>query len=257
MKLIKSLMFMLLLSSAACAQPVSESDKFLQDALSQPNLSRDELLPKFTAFDFSDIWMKNNSAVLGFIGDNYQRLNVKYLTIIKNSEKPAVYYVNGKSRVKNNVCQFMGKIEIIHIRKIEDPDKEQYYEAAKKNNDEEAMARFSKREYVLLARYTFFEDPNQHGSGVFEGVLKSNFYMDNGKIYYDDLNRESDGFSNNQCVGSWTSYASNVVKKCNWGEYRIPDSGDLDVGAGEFSPNEKYLENGWTNYKDALKKENW
>jgi len=34
----------------------------------------------------------------------------------------------------------------------------------------------------------------------------------------------------------------------NWGDYRIPDSGELDLGAGEFSPAEKYWGNGWESY---------
>ena len=32
------------------------------------------------------------------------------------------------------------------------------------------------------------------------------------------------------------------------GHYRIPNSGDLDVGAGDFSPNTKYLNNGWSDF---------
>lgn len=42
------------------------------------------------------------------------------------------------------------------------------------------------------------------------------------------------GFSNNQFRGSWTSYKTGVSKKCNWGDGRILDSGDLEGGAGEF-----------------------
>lgn len=49
-------------------------------------------------------------------------------------------------------------------------------------------------------------------------------------------------------VGSWTSYKTNIAKKCNWGDYRIPDSSDLDIGTGEFSVNEKYVKNDWLSY---------
>ena len=41
------------------------------------------------------------------------------------------------------------------------------------------------------------------------------------------------------------------MKRCNWGDYRIPNCGDLDIGAGGFSPADKYLTNGWQNYRDA------
>jgi hypothetical protein len=37
--------------------------------------------------------------------------------------------------------------------------------------------------------------------------------------------------------------------KCNWGDYRIPDCGHFDVGAGEFYPDEKYQMNGWQAFK--------
>jgi hypothetical protein len=38
---------------------------------------------------------------------------------------------------------------------------------------------------------------------------------------------------------------------CNWGDYRIPDSGDLDNGAAEFCVNPKYQKNGWENFVAA------
>nr|MBP6410083.1 hypothetical protein [Pseudarcicella sp.] len=68
----------------------------------------------------------------------------------------------------------------------------------------------------------------------------------------DAISFNSDGFFNNQFIGSWTSYKTNTSKKCNWGDYRIPESGNLDVGAGEFSVDEKYLKNGWKNYSQAF-----
>ena len=50
-----------------------------------------------------------------------------------------------------------------------------------------------------------------------------------------------------------SSYKTKSSKKCHWGDYRIPDCGDLDKGAGEFSVSEKYIKNGWENYKLAWK----
>ena len=65
------------------------------------------------------------------------------------------------------------------------------------------------------------------------------------KLHYDDLNYASDSFTNNQFVGSWKSYSSNLAKLCNWGDYRIPNSGNFDIGAGDFSPNTKDVSLGW------------
>jgi hypothetical protein len=58
----------------------------------------------------------------------------------------------------------------------------------------------------------------------------------------------ADGFSNNQFIGNWTSYKTNISKTCNWGDYRIPNCDNLDIEVGEFSVNEKYIKNGWVNY---------
>ena len=99
---------------------------------------------------------------------------------------------------------------------------------------------------------TLYEDKKQTSTGFFKGKLTSNFIIDNqGKFRYDALMFSADDFSNNQFVGSWTSYKTNIAKKCNWGDYRIPVCGDLDIGAGEFSVESKYVKNGWTNYKLA------
>lgn len=38
---------------------------------------------------------------------------------------------------------------------------------------------------------------------------------------------------------------TNKLMKCNWGDCRIPDSSDLDIGAGEFVPAEEYIDSGW------------
>ena len=64
----------------------------------------------------------------------------------------------------------------------------------------------------------------------------------------------ADGFQNNQFQGTWTSYKTAISKKCNWGDYRIPEcnwKNGCDQGAGEFSINEKYSKNGWENYRLA------
>ncbi|GAB3835714.1 hypothetical protein [Hymenobacter jeollabukensis] len=83
-------------------------------------------------------------------------------------------------------------------------------------------------------------------------MLHAKWYEDaRGRLYYDDLLSFADSYANNQGVGTWTSYRSKQVKRCNWGRHRIPNSGDLDQGAGEFSPTDKYLPYGWQQYRQA------
>ena len=61
----------------------------------------------------------------------------------------------------------------------------------------------------------------------------------------------ADPFRNNQFMGSWKSYRGSLSLKCNWGDTRIPQDGDLDVGVGLFYPNEKYAKYGWQSFIDA------
>ena len=67
---------------------------------------------------------------------------------------------------------------------------------------------------------------------------------------YDDTANEADPYRNNQFAGRYTPAPGGEKLRSNWGDFRIPDSGDLDQGAGEFSPADKYLKNGWDGYGD-------
>jgi hypothetical protein len=234
------------------AQLHESSKIFLSQTLNQKELGEQELLGDLSKYDYSDIWLQRNDAILGFIGsDTYQRLRIKFLSIIKSAEDSTMYYVYGKSKVKSNVCQFMGKIKLRHIRLVNNPDKQSQYDIAKMERKEDPN-RFLQPAYVLVAYYHLFEDPKQKGSGHFEGILKTNFYTYKNTIAYNDIWFESDGYANNQYVGVWISYTTGVSKQCNWGEYRISYSGDLDYGVAFFSPQPQYRAYGWESYVKML-----
>ncbi|EKY05735.1 hypothetical protein HMPREF9075_02615, partial [Capnocytophaga sp. oral taxon 332 str. F0381] len=87
-------------------------------------------------------------------------------------------------------------------------------------------------------------------TGVFEGKVLLRWYINNKGVFsYDTIDNFSDDYNNNQFIGTWTSYKTGVKKVANWGAHRIPCSGDLDIGAAEFMPNEKYYKYGWEDYK--------
>src|SRR6185312_4163383 len=55
-------------------------------------------------FNFSPLFMHtDNSVIYGFIGDNYQRIRIKFITVTKNQSSPDIYLVYGKSMVKSNI----------------------------------------------------------------------------------------------------------------------------------------------------------
>jgi hypothetical protein len=187
--------------------------------------------------DLAFLWIKtDNSQIYGFIGADYQRLRIHFSSVKKDPQDPIRYFVRGRTLVKNNICDFDGTIVLQALRNPAPPYKERG-DFDKENGYVEGE---------ISAKYLFKENPQQRAAGIFEGFLKTLIYTDrSGRVHYDDVDISADGYSNNLFSGTWKSYRGNTVKKCNWGDYRIPDCGDLDGGAGEFFPVEKYLRNGW------------
>ena len=173
---------------------------------------------------------------LGYIGDNYQRFQIHFTSFQKSDKNPYEYVVAGKTRVKNNICDFTGIIRVISAK---------YYEIVDGVNPDFPEYKFGN----IMSKVEFFENKSQSGSGVIKGKLSTDVYFDEkGNLFYDDLMAIADGYYNNQFTGSWTSYITGNSKKCNWGDFRIPDSGSLDYGAGAFTLNKKYIHNGWESY---------
>lgn len=232
-----SLKILLLLCFLAYHRPASaQADPPPYNTLEKRKAARKELLK----YDLSGIFTHtDNSAVFGFIGDNFQRLRIKFLSAKKDPEKPDTYIVTGKSWVKNNIQSFSGRITL-NVAGISSPD---YY-----GLDDEYKDKGIKGRYTLLGPYVLSETGNNEHSGVFKGMVIAKIYIDkNNVVQYDDMDIHSDSYSNNQFIGQWISHDKKTLKTCNWGDYRIPNSKDLDIGAGDFSPNEKYLSNGWEN----------
>lgn len=193
--------------------------------------------------DLSILWTTTNpNRVLGYIGNNYQRLQMALTSITKDPKNPEIYNVKGKSRVKNNICDFTGTIRIKNV-----------YRAKTFNSgiDNKYVGQI-KDQGVLIAEYSLQEDVLQVHSGIFSGYLTTYWYINtSNKLCYDDSRSGSDDFHNNQFQGFWEEDAAKNFKICNWGDYRIPDSNNLDIGAAEFSPSDKYLEYGWKDFREA------
>lgn len=229
------------LAAATLTLPAA-SEQYRRTVLTDGALKPTELRQQYAARSFVPVWLPAEPAdVLGFIGTDYQRLRLKLLTVRPDPQQPGRYLVTGKSKVRTNVTSFTGTFRVLHVRENEDPPR---------TVDEGPTP--AVKSGVVLAEYELRETAGQPGAGVFRGVRRSGWYQDRaGKLYYDNLQAYSDAFNNNQCVGTWQSYKTGAIKSCNWGDYRIPESGDFDQGAGEFSPAAKYLANGWESYSRA------
>lgn len=202
--------------------------------------------------DFSILWTEKITAnicfaksftplTLGYIGFDFQRLYIKILNVAKINNKK--YYVSGKSRVKENICDFKGYFNINQIYEYSIP----YVKGIEYTIDPRSI-----RQGILLGDYELYEDSTQLNSGVFKGKFIIAFYIDNSdKINYNTFNCYSDSYMNNQFKGIWKSYSGTDEKTANWGNFRIPESENLDNGASEFIPSKNYIDMGWRTYIEA------
>ena len=237
--------FLVLLIACQSAFAQKEASDFRNQQLKNRAYLPNEFKNSFANTDFSLLFTKTeNESVFGFIGDDYQRIRVKIISVSKSKTVPDTYDVYGKSMVKTNIDKFHGTLRITNIRK----QKEMSYGA-----DEKYKSKGLKGQFMIIGDYSFSEPKNEKHSGVFKGVFESDFYLDrNNKIHYDDIDIQADGYSNNEFVGYWVSHDGEIIKRCNWGDYRIPNAGNLDIGAGDFSPADKYLKNDWQTRRDYL-----
>jgi hypothetical protein len=221
---------MILIFSTGFGQ--DNSSKFKSEVLAETNADKTDVKHQILTFDIASLLTKSsNTIVVGFIGTDFQRLRMKFISAIKNGDVQNQYFVYGKSMVKDNVCEFQGTLTLLSAYFLKKSETTEF------------------RQGIIVGDYTLFENPSQKHVGQFKGSFKIAFYLDkDDKIQYDDLRSEADEFSNNEFVGIWTSYSGKLTKECNWGDYRIPMSGDLDIGTAEFIPDEKYVDNGWLNY---------
>jgi len=195
---------------------------------------------KYGTRDFSPLFMPQ-SEFLGFIGTNYQRLRIHFSSVSQDKKNPSLYHLRGTSQVKQNKCDFEGTITLDRITDID--KKSEDFEPYKDSHPQDVG--------TFRAHYEFRENAAQKDAGIFAGVMSLDWFLSqDGTLVIDDVMAGADGYRNNQYKGTWTPYAAGAKSKvANWGEYRIPDSGGLDVGDGEFTPNPAYKHNGWDDFK--------
>lgn len=240
----------LLAGSISPTAPV-ESELFRLTALRDPDFQPAETINHYRTYDFAPLLLPRQSghdAVVGFIGPNCQRLQIRLLSARRDSTNPTRYYLAGKARVLGHVSNFSGTLVLTQARELRQlaPNGEAAIDAVVQ------AFKLARHEGFVLGTYELRENLQQPKSGVFRGVARLNWYVDKyNRLHYDEVYGEGDGFCNNQFVGTWTSYTTQKSLRCNWGDYRIPNAGDFDIGADEFSPADKYLAYGWQDVRDC------
>ncbi|UEG53451.1 hypothetical protein LLH06_00470 [Mucilaginibacter daejeonensis] len=171
---------------------------------------------------------------LGYIGTDHQRFYIHYTSVRKDTSDPYKYLVQGKTRVKDHICNIKGTITIVKAQLFKGSDDPRY------------------RQGEVVCKVELKEDSAQKHSGMIKGQMISNWCLDKrDNLLYDAINFVADGYCNNQCTAVWTSYTTHQSKICNWGDFRMPNSEQLDTGVGDVYINERFIKNGWQNYVKA------
>lgn len=171
-----------------------------------------------------------DAPVNGVLGNEFKRIEVYfYPDAIKTDS--VTYVVRGRTKVKKNVLDFAGEVK---IKKI--------YHISPRN------ASFPDY-YVIIADCTLREDAAQKGSGEFRGILGAYGYVTDdvpNTIRVDNREQDCDGYMNRSFVGTWQSYKNPaIVKRCMWGDGRLPFRFDFDTGNEEMRVNPKYASPEW------------
>ena len=179
----------------------------------------------FTEKNLEPRWFES----IGFRGSDCQRFYIHYDSVYHKGN--GVYRVYGRTRYRDTIRLFTGMLMLDSLWL----------------NEEEYLPKYA--EFGRLYGYYMYEEDEFSGGGVLSGKMRIDFAKVNGRFYYDAVMLGcADGYENSQYEGTWTSKDLSRNEKCNWGDFRIPDSQYLDAGAGEFSPDEKCLDRGWRIY---------
>ena len=242
----KKMTFILLfgLFSSAMAQPCT-----YKDVLSRMTLFYDKTYPSkidIQKADFSSIILNQSTDYLGAIGVHKKRLVVLISSAKRNPQNPLVYEIAGRTRVGKNVRQFKGSITLTQLISGKPEDT---------TNDLNTENSGVQEEGVAVGDFILDEYEDLPATGVFKGkVLLWWFLSKKGKIEYNDGYLMADPYLNNAYIGTWTSKQTHKSQQVSWGHYRVPCAGDLDMGAGEFSPAPEYYKYGWDEYIQEIRK---
>ena len=223
---------LVLLCSAMYAQPCTFEDVVKETTYDVP-------YKKYTApLNMEKVLNAEKSNFLGFIGTNYKRLRITFTSIKKSEENKDVYEVEGFSTVMNkNKRTFKGTFSL-----------RSHYKFAEQTVDVPLPKKGEIVGYSTFS-YELAEDENLTATGVFKGKMIVMWLkkVNAAPVYY--IPFHDDGERNYQFFGTWTSYKTKKASIASWGEYRIPCSGDFDLGDGDFGPNPKYWQYGWEEFR--------
>lgn len=229
------------LSSSAGAQQGAEWLNQLRDPwLKTDQLKPENLLEEYRSYNFSTL-LSPRGNFLGFIGSEYRRIHIYYTSVDRDPADPSLYHLRGITVVGEYRREFEGELRF---------DGMYEYKSMHFGLDDVYKDKGIRSQGVALGAYEFREPRGESHTGVFRGVMAFKWLVNRHEVVrMDNLRLNADSFANNQYVGTWQGYGEAEDLVCNWGEWRIPHSGDLDIGVGYFSINPKYYDMGWEDFR--------
>jgi hypothetical protein len=222
-----------------------EEVKFIEHLIKTETYENDKLIKEWTkqtendaseTIDISTLW-GNERDFFGQIGSKKQKMGIVFLSTDKFSEaeeEQGIYKVIGKSKVKNNICDFEGVMAVQHIG----------FENDAPNVVNEIKGIFH-----------FYEDKNQSNTGEFEGEFLISWY-ENYDIYLDIGSGRPDVYNKDSRLptvvdfrGTWKGYNSAVKSTVHWGNEEHIFPGSWNDGQ-EFTLAKNYREIGWGPFFD-------
>jgi hypothetical protein len=181
--------------------------------------------------DFRNIW--TDMTFQGTIGDNNQRIEIRFISISKMSD--SVYFVTGKTKVNSNICDFKGRLLIQNSYKLDS------------NNFECEGPDYSSG--LLSGKYELNENEAQSHVGQFLGDFKTMYDKTSSGYIVNTGWYGQKGVS--EFIGDWTDYKKDIPKYCSWG-IQIPPTKRDDLFKHYDNEcyifNSKYIDNGWRTY---------
>jgi hypothetical protein len=193
--------------------------------------------------DSSLLWWDYNEFI-GFVGENFQRFYIHFISIKKDPSNPHAYSAYGKTKTRNNICEFHGTLLVTDTKLFRDCGE----------MEGEEIISFDDSIYcgTITFHIKLLENPEQKNSGTIEGSMYSTFKISEKQFNYVGY-PPGDQYCNHQFSGIWRSSKTGKTKKCNFGVGRIPfdPSSHFDIGASEFGVNPRYEKFGWEMYSIA------
>jgi hypothetical protein len=220
--------------------PPAPTENLPEENVEEHELMKPENLPAPDTIDVST-FLGRGSEFLGMIGDDIRRMDVVFLTVNRISGR---YEVTGKSKVRDNICDFKGVIEARSVAE------EVYFPRGEP----------STIDGKIIGEYRFEEDATQPAAGVFEGTFEIfwAYYDDDGNdsVGYADIGLADVWYTTGHTIlfdGNWKSYKTGAIKKACWSDYKACFPDDFDRSDGhDLIPDEKYRSAGWGSLIDAF-----